>query len=176
MLFHDTNVKERHFGVFRLWEELRQLYPCFEFIHGHGLGVLGIGKSISPGLRALYDAANNDEQVAHIRSMYSRLGSALTDRYHLANQTVHMTQKDKLEQAESSLLAVYEEKGKMKVDLEIKHQEIQQLKNQLSVMEATLKEKAASIAYLDRTVTEILSSKSWRWCLPLRKLRRIFSL
>ena len=41
---YDTNVRERGFGVFKLWTEIRDRYPSFEFIHGHGLGVAGIGK------------------------------------------------------------------------------------------------------------------------------------
>ena len=28
VVFHDINVRERDFGVFRLWEELRDKYPA----------------------------------------------------------------------------------------------------------------------------------------------------
>ena len=48
VLFHDTNVKERGFGVYRLWDELRRSHPHFEFLHGYGLGVLGIRNESSP--------------------------------------------------------------------------------------------------------------------------------
>ena len=47
MLFHDTAEYSNGFGVHRLWEELRGRYPHFEFRHGHGLGIIGVGDRTS---------------------------------------------------------------------------------------------------------------------------------
>ena len=77
VLFHDTNVRERSFGVFRLWEELSGKYPHFEFFHGNGLGILGVGKKLPETAGHLFLAAQTPTLCVKIREIYSRLGSDL---------------------------------------------------------------------------------------------------
>lgn len=40
ILFHDINVRERDFGVWRFWQELKTNHASYETANGHGLGIL----------------------------------------------------------------------------------------------------------------------------------------
>ena len=40
VLFHDTNEKQKGFGVYILWNEVKKEHFYIEFLHSHGLGVL----------------------------------------------------------------------------------------------------------------------------------------
>lgn len=44
ILFHDTIVRRDEFGVWKLWEEIKDSHHySYEFLFGHGLGVIALG-------------------------------------------------------------------------------------------------------------------------------------
>ncbi|MGA3113215.1 MAG: class I SAM-dependent methyltransferase [Syntrophobacteraceae bacterium] len=73
VLLHDSFVRERDFGVGLLMEELRSHYPVFEFTHGWGLGVVGVGPLLaSEPVFDLFKA--DDRETVAIRTLFSALG------------------------------------------------------------------------------------------------------
>jgi hypothetical protein len=75
---HDVNVREREFGVDRFWRELCDAYPTFEFRDDHGLGIVGVGEDQPAEMVALFTAQENPDLAITIRSVYQRLGRAIT--------------------------------------------------------------------------------------------------
>lgn len=73
VLFHDIEVREADFGVWRLWEEVRRRWPGFAFRHGYGLGVLAVGQAPDAAVAALCAAAGTRDG-ARIRRMFEVAG------------------------------------------------------------------------------------------------------
>ena len=78
VLLHDTNVRERGFEVARFWDEVKGRYRSFEFLNGHGLGVLALGEIRSPELAAMLEATL--EETERIRRFFAQLGQRVSLR------------------------------------------------------------------------------------------------
>lgn len=122
VMFHDTFEFENGFGVHRLWAELVERFPdtSFQFEHGHGLGVIGVGDELPESVSAFFRAARTDAE--RVRADYHHLGRAVAVRYeedldyrnrlHLAAEAVTEAEarlavaEDRVAQAERDRAAV----------------------------------------------------------------------
>jgi hypothetical protein len=79
LLLHDIEVRERSFGVHRLWAELREQYRTFSFVHGHGLGVVAVGSEVPPKVADLVGLEADGRNSILLRTGYARLGEAVRE-------------------------------------------------------------------------------------------------
>ena len=170
VVLHDINVRERGFGVFELFEKLKETYPCFEFVHGHGLGVVGVGRHQTPLLAHLYEANKADDAAAAIRSAFSRLGRACADAFaakQLRDRALDSDEQllrrkndiavlsERVTRAEASLEARFKETGsltRMLLDVERANAERQR---EAADLARTLRDQERKIAAREREVADL---------------------
>lgn len=83
ILFHDTVVTQRDYGVHQLWRELTPSFPHFNFEHGCGLGVLAVGTDQPEAVKNFLQTANANAFTT--RELFSSLGRRLQAEILLAD-------------------------------------------------------------------------------------------
>lgn len=164
ILFHDINVHEREFGVWKLWEELQSKYPSFQFLHGHGLGVLYVGRK-SPGqLGSLLSASEQETQW--IREFFFALGSRLSDE----RETESHIQDLQHQLAELGNDKETLERDKKTVEERLSSQ-IVASEQQIRELEDSARSMAVHMNAIEHDLAEMQNSKAWKAGLLLRKFR-----
>lgn len=128
VLFHDINVRESDFGVWRLWEELRSRHPSFEFFHGHGLGILCPGSRVPPGLRPLLESSTEARVAIH--EAYSRLGTAVSTQYVL--ERTHEELNAKINTLHQQMAIRAQDEERLRADLSSTQHERDSIQKDLS--------------------------------------------
>lgn len=124
VLFHDTCVRERNFGVWKLWDELQGVYPGFEFTHTHGLGVLLVGTEVPASIKDLASRFGTD--AACTNALFGSLGELVSAKdalaeyarreYHLKGDSGHL--QGLLAERDAALEKERQESSALRAELE----------------------------------------------------------
>lgn len=145
VIMHDTNVRERGFGVFQLLDELKQHYPHFEFAHGHGLGVIGVGSEQSSEMKSLYGISENARATKQVQEIFSRLGKACGDSWENTQLKRQLTLQQEEVQAEHQQLMEQQalERGRLAERITAQHHNLTTVESKLEHYKSLESEQSA---------------------------------
>ena len=81
VLFHDTQVRDRGFGVHKYWAEISTQHLAFEFHHCNGLGVLGFGSNVPQEVAELLRLEPAGADAERTRQAFAKAGATITQSW-----------------------------------------------------------------------------------------------
>lgn len=157
LLFHDIAVRERDFGVWRLWQELSSRYPSCTFPFGHGLGVLGVGNALPETVRWLFET--QDQRA--VSQFFFQLGDRLESK---SAMTRSLLEASELRAAQVAL------KQQAEQETSQLHQELAQLEQETNRLRRDLLDQEQQTERAMDQIAALHASTSWKLTAPLRSV------
>ncbi|UZF91299.1 class I SAM-dependent methyltransferase [Bosea sp. NBC_00550] len=129
IIFHDINVHERGFGVWRFWSELKEKYPAFSFFHSHGLGILYVGSS-SGVVADLFAQFDQNPDFTKIAQQYFELMGEMSVEHRTVVEEAK-SNSELLETKDEKLAELRDIVEKRDTQLDVARNEIASIRNAL---------------------------------------------
>lgn len=165
VMFHDSNVRERNFGVWKLWAELQVRYSNnLEFVHSHGLGVMQLNNAPDeiklPWLHA--DALEKQGLINY----FAALGSRQQERFELSELKQYAANlSHAVADRDNEIIRLSQHAANLDHAVAQCNAELNELKQHTTHLEA---DRDKQIASLTASRDVLLNSSSWRITTPWR--------
>ena len=178
VLFHDVNVRERDFGVWRFWEEISASYPHLEFDHSNGLGVLFVGRERPPAITEFLNEFQSPSGQHRIKALFSRLGLMAEIEYEATNLRLTVVERNEQIRALSQTVFEHGEHIKERSSTIVERDElvktlseaVAERDREIGRLNPALQDQAQKSAELEYALNKMSNSSSWRMTKPIRKL------
>jgi len=189
VIFHDTTVYERSFGVWQLWQEITVRYPSINLLHGHGLGIVYVGTQGGRFAETLREFAKDPTRYLLLNAFVCSLGdlsigaatsvqegqAAVRSTMEAELAAVRSTMEAELAAVRSTMEAeLAAVRPTMEAELVAVRSTMEaELAAARSTMEAELATARAELMTTQAQLAAIRASTSWRVSAPVRVLGQI---
>jgi len=161
VLFHDTEVRERGFGVYRYWAEIAGTRPSVNLPHENGLGVLFWGPQTDGAITQLVQLLQTDEGEKAVIATFDLAGELYMQAYFHAQAQLRAAQDIAEHQRRGARLLAEKDsehqgrEARLIAEIDAEHEKVQQARARVSAAERSIRQLQEEAAANHSVITRL---------------------